>query len=652
MAAAVMLLLYSVACANIASPTGGAYDEDPPKLVRSTPDNNQLNFNKKKIELLFDENIKIEKPAEKVIITPPQIDMPVIKSIGKKAIVELNDDLQENTTYTIDFTDAIVDNNEGNPLENFSISFSTGDVLDTLAVSGVVLAAENLEPAQGIYVGMHTNLDDTAFTHIPFERISRTNSRGQFTVRGLAPGKYNIFALEDANRDYKYDSPLEAVAFLDSLIVPSSMPAVRQDTIFRDSVTVDTILTIDYTRFIPDDIVLRSFDSDFRRKYLQKHERPERERMYVFFSAPTERPQFELIQPVTENDWMVLEPSLENDTLSFWITDTLVAQNDTILLKLDYLKTDSLNLDQLETDTLRFTYRPPRQSRRERTREKDEEDEEEKIEFLKIQTTAQSSHDIYKPIYVEFEHPVVQFDSAMVRLEHEVDSVMNPIPFTFTADSINPRKFKIEHRWKFDEIYQISIDSATVYSVYGLWNDTYQQRLKIKSMDQYGNLMFNITGLPEGKTAYVELLDASDKPFRKVKVKNNEALIFDITPGKIYARLFIDENEDGEWTTGDYHTKRQPEMVYYYPREYEIRAYTDHEEPWHLLARPLNEQKPLDITKNKPEEKKRRDLNRERDQQRGSSRGSQGGRQSPGGMGGVGGIGGSRGMSGQRRVQH
>ena len=652
MAAAVMLLLYSVACANIASPTGGAYDEDPPKLVRSTPDNNQLNFNKKKIELLFDENIKIEKPAEKVIITPPQIDMPVIKSIGKKAIVELNDDLQENTTYTIDFTDAIVDNNEGNPLENFSISFSTGDVLDTLAVSGVVLAAENLEPAQGIYVGMHTNLDDTAFTHIPFERISRTNSRGQFTVRGLAPGKYNIFALEDANRDYKYDSPLEAVAFLDSLIVPSSMPAVRQDTIFRDSVTVDTILTIDYTRFIPDDIVLRSFDSDFRRKYLQKHERPERERMYVFFSAPTERPQFELIQPVTENDWMVLEPSLENDTLSFWITDTLVAQNDTILLKLDYLKTDSLNLDQLETDTLRFTYRPPRQSRRERTHEKDEEDEEEKIEFLKIQTTAQSSHDIYKPIYVEFEHPVVQFDSAMVRLEHEVDSVMNPIPFTFTADSINPRKFKIEHRWKFDEIYQISIDSATVYSVYGLWNDTYQQRLKIKSMDQYGNLMFNITGLPEGKTAYVELLDASDKPFRKVKVKNNEALIFDITPGKIYARLFIDENEDGEWTTGDYHTKRQPEMVYYYPREYEIRAYTDHEEPWHLLARPLNEQKPLDITKNKPEEKKRRDLNRERDQQRGSSRGSQGGRQSPGGMGGVGGIGGSRGMSGQRRVQH
>lgn len=148
-------------------------------------------------------------------------------------------------------------------------------------------------------------------------------------------------------------------------------------------------------------------------------------------------------------------------------------------------------------------------------------------------------------------------------------------------------------------------------------------------MDQYGNLMFNITGLPESKTAYVELLDSSDKPFRKIKVKNGEALFFDINPGKIYARLFIDENEDGEWTTGNYEKKRQPERVYYYPREYEIRAYTDHEESWNLLELPLDEQKPRDILKNKPEEKKKRNANREREAQRSqsSSRGSSSSRQ-------------------------
>ena len=647
-AALIMLLLYAMACANMASPTGGDYDEDPPKLIRSTPVNNELNFTKRKIEILFDENIKIEKPAEKVIITPPQIDMPVIKSIGRKAVVELNDELKENTTYTIDFTDAIVDNNESNPLENFSISFSTGDVLDTLAVSGVVLTAENLEPAQGIYVGIHTNLDDTAFTHVPFERISRTDSRGRFTVRGLAPGEYNIFALDDTNRDYKYDNPQEAIAFLDSIIVPSSMPAVRQDTIFKDSITIDSIHTINYTRFIPDDIILRSFSSDFQRKYLQKHERPARERMFVFFSAPTERAEIELLQPAVDTDWMVLEPSLENDTLAFWITDTLVAQSDTILMKINYLKTDSLNLDQLETDTLRFTYREPRQSRRERAQQEKEEGEEEKIEFLKLQTTAQGSHDIYKPIYIEFEHPVVQFDSTMVQLEHIVDSIHTPIPFVFTPDSVNPRKYKVEHKWEFDQGYQLAIDSAAVHSVYGLWNNKYEQKFSIKAEDQYGNLMFNISGLPQDKTAYVELLDASDKPFRKIKVKDNRALIFDITPGKIYARLFIDDNEDGEWTTGDYATQRQPEMVYYYPREYEVRAYTDHEEMWNLNRRPLNEQKPLEITKNKPEEKKQRNLNEERNQQRDG----RGGRQSSSGTGSRGGgMGAPRGMPGQPRLQ-
>lgn len=610
-----VLLLHS--CANMASPTGGPYDETPPRLIRSNPRNNALNIDRRVIEIEFDENIKIEKPAEKVIITPPQIDLPVIKSVGKKAIVELNDELIENTTYTIDFTDAIVDNNEGNPLENFSLSFSTGDVLDTLAVSGTVLSADNLEPQQGIYVGMHTNLDDTAFTHLPFERISRTDSRGKFTVRGLAPGEYKIYALKDDNRDYKYDNPQETIAFLDSIIVPSSMPAVRQDTIFKDSVTVDSIVTIDYTRFVPDDLILRTFESGFKRKYLQKHERPTREKLQLFFAAPTQQTSFELIKPLPQDSsWYVMETSLENDTVQFWITDSLIFKQDTLLMKLDYLRTDTLNLDQLQTDTLRFIFKEPRQTRRERTQtKKDDEEEKEEIKFLNIKNSIQSAHEVYAPIRIEFEEPVIDFDSSKVKLEHQVDSLFETVPFSFTSDSINPRKFTVHHKWIPDESYRMTIDSASVHSIYGLWNNKVEQTFKIKSLDQYGNLLFQIQGLPENKIAYVELLDTSDKPFRKVRVKNNEALIFDIDPGKIFARLFIDENEDGEWTTGNYEKGRQPEMVYYYPREFEVRAYTDHEESWNLLAMPLDEQKPAEITKNKPEEKKRRNLNEERGRQ-------------------------------------
>ncbi|MDO5524010.1 MAG: Ig-like domain-containing protein [Bacteroidia bacterium] len=632
--ATAVFLLCLHACANMASPTGGAYDVDPPRLMRANPPNNALNVNRSVIEIEFDENIKIEKPMEKVIITPPQLNMPVIKSVGRKAVVELNDELHPNTTYTIDFTDAIVDNNEGNPLENFSLSFSTGDQLDTLAVSGKVLSAENLEPAQGIYVGIHSNPEDTAFTRTPFERISRTDSRGSFTVRGLAPGKYRIYALDDRNRDYMYDNPQEAIAFLDSIIIPSSMPAVRQDTIFRDSVTIDTIKTVEYTRFIPDDILLRSFESGFQRKYFQKHERPSREKLIIYFAAPTEEPVLELLKPdYQSDDWYLMERSLHNDTISLWISDSLISRQDTLIMKMTYLRTDTLNRDLVESDTLSFNFREPRQTRRER-----DEDTPEEIRFLGINHNVRSSHEIYSPIRLEFEQPVTAFDSSKVSLTHEVDSVFSPVSFTLTADTLNPRKYTLRHKWEPGERYQLSIDSASVYSTYGLWNNKLEQSFTVKPLDQYGNLRFNISGLPVGKTAYVELLDKSDKPFRKVRVNNNEALIFDINPGAIYARLFIDENEDGEWTTGDFEENRQPEMVYYFPRPYEIRAYTDHEESWNITELPLDKQKPLEITQNKPEERRRRNLNEERENQQQQQRGT-----SPfsGGAGGLGGVGGA-----------
>jgi len=191
------------------------------------------------------------------------------------------------------------------------------------------------------------------------------------------------------------------------------------------------------------------------------------------------------------------------------------------------------------------------------------------------------------------------------------------------SDTLNPRKYTLQHKWEPAGKYKLTIDSASVHSIYGLWNNKVEQAFAVKALDQYGNIMFQLSGLPSDKTAYVELLDKSDKPFRKVRVKNNEALIFDINPGTIYARLFIDDDGDGEWTTGDYEKKRQPEMVYYYPREYEIRAFTDHEEAWNVTELTLDKQKPLDITKNKPEEKKRRNLNEERQrQQQQNQRGS------------------------------
>ena len=604
-----LLLLYS--CANVAAPTGGLYDVDPPKVVKASPEFNSLNNNVSKIEILFDENIKIEKPMEKVIIAPPQQKFPVIKAQGRKVVVELEDELLPNTTYTIDFTDAIVDNNEANTLENFSYSFSTGAVLDSLAVSGKVLKAENLEPVQGIFVGVHSNLNDTAFTNIPFLRISRTDSRGRFTIKGIAEGKYKVYALGDLNRTYKYDNPQEEIAFLDSIIIPSTVKAMRNDTVFIDSLTIDTIYNIDYTRFLPDEILLMSFESGFKRQYLQKHERNLPYKLDLLFAAPTEKAHFTLLQPLTKSDkWYVKESSLTNDTVSLWITDSLIYKADTIKLIVDYLRTDTLNNHILNTDTLSFTNRAS-PKKVDTAKKKKDDDKEEPTVHMNIRHNVQATHEIYNSIFLEFEQPLANFDSTKIKLQHEIDSIFTPVNYKLIPDTLNERIYRIKYKWEPGEKYKLLIDSAAFISEYGLHNNKLEQVFTVKKLEQYGNLIFTISGLPLGKTAYVELLDAQDKPFRKVRVKNDEALFMDLNPGKLYARLFIDENQDGIWTSGDYKLKREPESVFYNPKWYEIRAFTNHEESWDLKERPFDKQKPLDITKNKPEEKKKRNRNEE-----------------------------------------
>ena len=196
------LLILLTACASIGNPDGGPYDEVAPSFVSSTPQPYATAVKDGKIVLEFNENIKLEKAFEKVVVSPPQLEMPEINYSGKRITIQLLDTLKPNTTYSVDFNDAVVDNNEGNPLENFAFVFSTGNNVDTLAVSGTVLDASNLEPIKGMLVGAYKAGSDTLFSTTPFERLSRTDSRGRFTIKGLAPGSYRIYALADANQNY------------------------------------------------------------------------------------------------------------------------------------------------------------------------------------------------------------------------------------------------------------------------------------------------------------------------------------------------------------------------------------------------------------------------------------------------------------------
>src|SRR3712207_846887 len=253
-----LMSLLLASCANMGAPDGGWYDETPPHVVGASPAENATNVTAKKIVINFDEFIKIDNPTENVIVSPPQLEAPEIKAAGKTIVVELKDSLKPNTTYTVDFSDAISDNNEGNPMGSYTYSFSTGESIDTMEVSGYVLNAQDLEPVKGICVGLYDNLADSIVHKQPMVRISRTDSRGHFVIKGVAPGQYRAFALQDADGDFIYNQKSEMVAFSPTVFTTSAKPDVRQDTIWADSLHIRDIKRVNYTHFYPDDKIGRA----------------------------------------------------------------------------------------------------------------------------------------------------------------------------------------------------------------------------------------------------------------------------------------------------------------------------------------------------------------------------------------------------------
>ena len=616
-----LLLTVIYSCANIGSPNGGPYDETPPKFVSSTPVPNQINYTGKKIEILFDELIQIEKPSENVIITPPQMELPVIRSAGKKAVIELKDTLKPNTTYTIDYTNSISDNNEKNVFENFSFAFSTGDIIDTLEVSGVLLNAENLEPMPGITIGLHNNLEDSAFVKLPFVRTSRTNDKGQFTIRNITPGTYHIFALNDVNRDYKFDQPGEDIAFLDSVIVPSFELTTRQDTTWKDSLTIDTIRTVGYTRFFPDNIELRLFKEKFERQYMVKPERPDEKYFTLRFNTKLDTVPVPVPINFTPEDstWYFVQQTEGGTAVNYWLADSTVWKQDTLQVQVSYPKSDSLNILRPQTDTVQLVLRR-RPAEKKKKKKKDEPDP---IVFLGMQVDAPSSMDLFDTISVTFNEPVLDINKEMFFLDQKIDTVWNTVDFDFFPDSTNSLNYFIRRPWKYGEEYRIEVDSAAIHSLYGKWNDFFTGEFKIKKEDEYGYLYLNINGVDT--TAFVELLSSGDAPVRKAKVKDGGVLFMDLKPDKYYARIVIDTNGNGVWDTGNYIEKRQPEEVYYSPKMYEIMQNWQVEETWNVNSTPLAKQKPLEITKNKPKEATKKKRNYKDESQQSSPRNNSGG---------------------------
>ena len=607
----ISVLLLS-ACANRGvGPQGGPKDTIPPKVVKEVPVSGSLNMQAKKLEITFDEYIQLADIQKNVLISPPQQTPPEIKAIGKTLSVVFQDELQDSTTYTIDFGAAICDYNEKVPLEGYVFAFSTGDHIDSLAISGRVYNAENLNPMSSVLVGIHANLNDTALNTFPFTRVTRSNSEVYFTIHNIRKGDYRLYALNDISRDYIYQ-PGEGLAFQDSIYTPytlnhTHLDTIWQDTLAIDSITLDTLYTrmIDTiqvhttTQYLPDSLVIWYFEEAKKKLYFQRLLRENQHAFTLIFSAPQD--SLPHIQPLRYSqldslasdsgwvnilDYTLVQANRTNDTITYWLTDSMAIRMDSIPFCVTYQYTDSLYNIVPKTDTLNAIYRHPKLSEKAReTYEKNKRNRK-----LNLKANSSSKFEIYDTLFVYSDFPLDSIHPEMIHLMHKVDTTMQPISFQLEKMDSLGMKYGLLTNLKPTESYQLTIDSAACRDIYGACNDKLDAKIKLKSLEDYSSLLVKMAHYDA--RARIQLLDEKDVVQRELPASEQGALFAYLAPTTFYLRLYIDYNQDGQWTTGDWLLRRQPEPVYYYPAKLKLRANWDFEETFDHLAMPQTESKP------------------------------------------------------------
>lgn len=583
---ALILIAWTVrSCANRGQgPQGGPKDTTPPKVLKEIPENGALNYRAKQIEVDFDELILTDKVMDNVVISPPQLKLPDIKTRGKKLLVVFNEELKDSTTYTIQFGNAIVDNNEKNPLPNYTFAFSTGDVIDSLQITGHVLEAENLNPVLGVYAGIH-HVGDSLIMKQPFMRVAKTDSAGGFAIKNIKQGDYSVYALTDNSRDYIYQQG-EGMAFSDSIITPSVYNEWRNDTVWTDSATVDTIKRVLTPIYAPNDVILYHFKSNKSHRQFMKYDRKEQHYFTLYFSAPSDSTP--TITPLT-HDWtaaMMMQCNATNDTITCWLTDSLVIGMDSLEFLLTYQKTDSVYNLYEQTDTMQVVYRKPRSSKKQSATDN-------QAKFLKLTHNATNSFEIYDDLKIYAPTPISQIVDSMIHFYVMKDTVAIPQPMTLKTYDSSQMVFGFSHKWTPDTHYRLDIDSAAWTDIYGVQIENTTLKWKTRPLEDYANMVVKIT--PFDSLAVLQLLSPKDEVVRQKPALPEGTTFENIRPGDYYLRLFIDSNHDMKWTSGSYEEKLQPEKVIYSPKKMTLRANWDFEEVWNTEEFPILKQKPKEL---------------------------------------------------------
>ncbi|WP_430810785.1 MULTISPECIES: Ig-like domain-containing protein [unclassified Carboxylicivirga] len=555
-------------CANVGMPTGGEKDETPPRVVKSIPSANALNYKKKTIYIEFDELIQLKDYRSKFIVSPPVNEQPIVEARGNKLEVTFEEDLQPNTTYTLDFADAIVDNNEGNVLENYAFSFSTGEYIDSLQVSGNLYDADDLSPSEGVLVYLHNNLNDTAIQKLVPIRMAKTNAQGRFNIRNVSPGRYRIYALDDANRNHKFDQPGESMAWSEIIVEPGFEYRQFADTIRVDSLETDSVHYYEKLVYTPDSLLLFKFQHDYKEQYLLSEERKERAKLTYYFNRPLEDDaRLALTGHEEKQDVFIMDRSLNNDTVTFWVADSSFYNQDSLSVSLSYSMCDSLDQLYTKTDTIAMYFFEVKDTKKKK-RKKD--DAPEPVPTIQLRNV-KSKLEVFGEYHFSLPAPATSFNTQAITLFNHKDTIPEQEDFELIHDERSILDYTIRNEWEPGVKYEMIIDSAAIYDIYGLNNDSINLQFSVKSLDSYGLIRIQILNAQDDWL--VQLLNRKEAVVQQTYIPNESGKIGFryINPGEYMLRIVVDKNKNGRWDSGDYYERIQPEAMMYFPRRLKIR---------------------------------------------------------------------------------
>ena len=583
-------------CANRGSgPQGGPKDTEPPMLVSATPINGSTKVNTKTITLEFNELVSVNNPIQNIIFSPPQKNIPSVKALGRKVNIAFQDSLLPNTTYTIEINNCIVDYNESNPFPKYTYTFSTGEKIDSLQISGKVIDAQTLAARKNYTVGIYSNLSDTAFSKHRFEKITKTDANGNFTIYAVAEGTYNIFAIKDVAGANLYQNKGTDIAFLDSTITPYAHLHGKVDTLWTDSTKTkyENVTLEAFNEYFPKNLILKTFKEKDIIHRLKSYKRGERNTFTILFTEPQEvEPTVSLISDSIFVEPFLKEKTSRTDSLVFWIKDSLLYNSDSIRIAVSYLKSDSIGELVPQTDSLYLIHRETKASLRRKELSTNNH-------VLGFSHSLNKNLEVYDTIKFIFKEPIKEVIKDSISLTLKVDTTFKQVDYNIMYDdSLCKKTLYLVFKKEMGGNYQLKMDSASIISIYDRVIDRFNKPIKVKKLEEYSNLYIKFN--ENVANGIVQLLNEKEVVVRECPVQNKEAYFEDVTPSSYYIRMYIDENENKKWDTGNLDKKQQPEMVYYYPKKLQLRPNWDMEETWPY--------KNFDILKQRPDELVKKDL--------------------------------------------